>query len=61
MRRVEHWIEEAVGLPAAAQEDILLSVVVLAVLWISSRLLLRVASQRQTDSRKLYQWQKTTN
>lgn len=61
MRRVKHWIEEAIGLPASVQENILSSVIVLAGLWIISRLLLRVASQRQTDSRKLYQWQKTTN
>ncbi|MCC9169080.1 mechanosensitive ion channel domain-containing protein [Pontibacter harenae] len=61
MRRIEHWIEEALRLSAAVQENILSSVVVLLGLWGISRLLLRVASQRQADSNKLYQWKKTTN
>ncbi len=61
MRKIEHWVEESLGLAAATQENVLLSLIILAVLWIVSRLLLRVASQRQTDSRKLYQWKKTTN
>ncbi|TXK52836.1 mechanosensitive ion channel [Pontibacter qinzhouensis] len=61
MRRVQHWIEEALGLTPSIQEDIISSVFVLVGLWIISRLLLRVASRRQTDSRKLYQWKKTTN
>ena len=49
------------NLSAETQENIVLSVVVLLGLWITSRLLLRVASRQQTDSRKLYQWKKTTN
>lgn len=61
MRKIEHWIEETLGFPAAVQENIISSIVVLIVLWVISRLLLRVASQWQTDSRKLYQWEKTTN
>lgn len=61
MRRIEHWVEEALGFPAAVQQNILSSVVVLLGLWVISRLLLRVASRRQTDSRKFYQWKKTTN
>jgi small-conductance mechanosensitive channel len=61
MQKVEHWIEETLNLSAETQESILLSVVVLLGLWITSRLLLRVASRQQTDSRKLYQWKKTTN
>lgn len=38
-----------------------MSLIVLLGLWVISRLLLRVASRQQTDSRKLYQWRKTTN
>lgn len=61
MRKIEHWIEEALGLRIATQENLLLSVIVLVGLWLISRLLFRIASRRQTDSRKLYQWRKTTN
>jgi small-conductance mechanosensitive channel len=61
MRKVEHWIEETLNLSAETQENILLSVIVLLVLWVASRLLLRVAAGQQTDSRKQYQWRKTTN
>jgi small-conductance mechanosensitive channel len=61
MRKIEQLIEESLGWSAATQEKILSSILVLLALWIISRLLLRVASRQQTDSRKLYQWQKTTN
>ncbi len=58
---MERLIEEALGLTPSIQQDIISSVFVLVGLWVISRLLLRVASKRQTDSRKLYQWKKTTN
>ncbi|QCR24126.1 mechanosensitive ion channel family protein [Pontibacter sp. SGAir0037] len=61
MREIEHWIEEAVGLTAITQENILSSLLVLLGLWLLSRILLRVVSRREQDSRKLYQWKKTTN
>ncbi|GHA63551.1 mechanosensitive ion channel family protein [Pontibacter akesuensis] len=61
MRKVEYWIEESFGIPASAQENLLASVVLLVCLWVISRVIHRLAAQRQTDSRKLYQWQKTTN
>jgi small-conductance mechanosensitive channel len=61
MRNVERWIEDNLNLSATVQENILMSVVALVGLWIISRVLLRLASRQQTDSRKLYQWKKTTN
>lgn len=61
MRKIPDFIEESLGLSAEAQEHILSSILILTALWIISRLLLRIASRRQTDSRKLYQWKKTTN
>ncbi|WP_266203766.1 mechanosensitive ion channel family protein [Pontibacter kalidii] len=61
MRKVEHWIEENLNLSAEIQENIFMSLLALLGLWIISRLLLRLASRQQTDSRKLYQWRKTTN
>jgi small-conductance mechanosensitive channel len=61
MRKIEYWIEQNLNLAAAIQENIVKSLVTLLVLWIISRLLLRLASRQQTDTRKLYQWKKTTN
>lgn len=61
MRKIEYWIEQNLNLSAAIQESIVKSLVTLLVLWIISRVLLRLASRQQTDSRKLYQWRKTTN
>lgn len=61
MRKIEYWIEENFHLSAQIQENILKSVIALLVLWIISRVLLRLASRQQTDTRKLYQWKKTTN
>lgn len=61
MRNIEYWIEENFHLSAEIQENILKSLVALLVLWIISRVLLRLASRQQTDTRKLYQWKKTTN
>ncbi|MFD2067624.1 mechanosensitive ion channel family protein [Pontibacter silvestris] len=61
MRKIEHWVEEVLGLQTETQENIFLSVVVLLGLWLLSRLLLKIASRRETDSRKLYRWRKTTN
>ncbi|PKV67062.1 mechanosensitive ion channel family protein [Pontibacter ramchanderi] len=61
MRKIEHWIEENFHLSAEIQENIVMSVVALLGLWIVSRVLLRLASRQQTDTRKLYQWKKTTN
>jgi small-conductance mechanosensitive channel len=61
MRKIEYWIEQNLNLAAVIQENIVKSLVTLLVLWIISRLLLRLASRQQTDSRKLYQWKKTTN
>lgn len=61
MRRIEYWIETNLGLSASAQENILSSIILLAILWGTSRLLLKIASKRQTDSRKLYEWKKITN
>ncbi len=49
------------GLSPAAQGSILSTVVLLVVLWILRKLLVRIASRRQTDSRKFYQWKKTIN
>ncbi|WP_018476523.1 mechanosensitive ion channel family protein [Pontibacter roseus] len=61
MQKVEHWIEETLNLSAETQENIVMSLVALLTLWVFSRVLLRLASRQQTDSRKLYQWKKTTN
>ena len=61
MRKVEYWIEQNLHLSAQIQENILKSLVALLVLWVISRVLLRLASRQQTDTRKLYQWKKTTN
>lgn len=61
MRKVEHWIEETLNLSAETQEKIVMSIVVLLVLWVASRVMLRFAARQQTDSRKQYQWRKTTN
>ncbi|MBD1398878.1 mechanosensitive ion channel family protein [Pontibacter sp. JH31] len=61
MRKIEYWIEQNLDLSAATQESIAMSLIALLVLWIVSRVLLRLASRKQTDSRKLYQWKKTTN
>ncbi|PVY44240.1 mechanosensitive ion channel family protein [Pontibacter virosus] len=61
MRKIEFWIEENFHLSTQVQENIVKSLVALLVLWIISRVLLRLASRQQTDTRKLYQWKKTTN
>ncbi|GGG09202.1 mechanosensitive ion channel family protein [Pontibacter amylolyticus] len=61
MRNIENWIEENFHLSAQIQENVLKSLIALLVLWIISRVLLRLASRQQTDTRKLYQWKKTTN
>ncbi|MBX0333800.1 mechanosensitive ion channel family protein [Pontibacter sp. HSC-14F20] len=61
MQKIEYWIERNFHLSAQIQENIVKSVVALLVLWIISRVLLRLASRQQTDTRKLYQWKKTTN
>ncbi|MCP2042809.1 mechanosensitive ion channel family protein [Pontibacter sp. HSC-36F09] len=61
MRNIEYWIEENFHLSAQIQENVLKSVIALLALWIISRVLLRLASRQQTDTRKLYQWKKTTN
>ncbi|MDX5419415.1 MAG: mechanosensitive ion channel family protein, partial [Hymenobacteraceae bacterium] len=61
MRKIERWIEVNLNLSATIQENIVMSLVALLVLWIMSRVLLRLALRQQTDSRKLYQWRKTTN
>ncbi|MDO6390585.1 mechanosensitive ion channel family protein [Pontibacter sp. BT731] len=61
MRKIEYWIEDNFHLSAQVQENVLKSLIALLVLWVLSRVLLRLASRQQTDTRKLYQWKKTTN
>lgn len=61
MRKIEYWIEDNFHLSAQVQENVLKSLIALLVLWVISRVLLRLASRQQTDTRKLYQWKKTTN
>jgi small-conductance mechanosensitive channel len=61
MQKVEHWIEQNLGLSTTLQESVLASIMLLLILWVISLGLRRVATKRLTDSRKLYQWKKTTN
>ena len=61
MFRIEQIIEQRLGLSTHTQENLLSSFIILAGLWVLSRVLLKIAAQRQPDSRKYYQWKKTTN
>lgn len=61
MHRIYNWLEDITGLSVAFQRQVLLTVAVLLVLWLLSRLLLRLIFKRQPDLRKQYRWRKTVN
>ncbi|WP_066622710.1 mechanosensitive ion channel family protein [Rufibacter roseus] len=61
MLKIQRWVEHNLGFSTTMQENLISSVVVLACLWGISRFLLRIVFKWQPDSRKLYQWKKSTN
>lgn len=61
MRRITQWLENGTGVTAEFYEHLLLTLAVVAGLWLLSTLILAVAFKREKDIIKKYQWRKFTN
>ena len=61
MRKVIYWLEANIGIRAEVLENVLLSVLVITILWLLSRVVLFLIFRQQKDLRKQYQWRKATN
>src|SRR5438093_11969454 len=56
---VRDWLQDRLGLSPAVQMHLLVTVIVIAGLWIVERLVLAVVYRRVTDPWKRYRWRKT--
>ncbi|ARS37795.1 mechanosensitive ion channel family protein [Pontibacter actiniarum] len=61
MHELTQWLAGHSALPQDFYGRLFYSLAVIGVLWLLSRLLLRLVRQRLTDLRKQYQWRKFTN
>ncbi|PRY10012.1 small-conductance mechanosensitive channel [Pontibacter ummariensis] len=61
MRKVAYWLEGATGLTVGFYENLLYSIIVVAVLWGLSRVALHLIYKREKDYRQQYKWRKFTN
>ena len=57
---VSDWLQQHIGLSPALQMHLLVSVVVIAGLWLVQRLVLALVYRRVTDPWTRYRWRKTT-
>jgi small-conductance mechanosensitive channel len=55
------WVQGATGLGPEAQDNLVLSVLAILVIYIIRRLVLRVVDRRVDDPRLLYQWSKVSS
>jgi len=61
MDTVTAWLQTSLGLSPAAQQRLLASAVVIAVLWLARRLVLGMVWRRVDDVRARYRWQKSSS
>ena len=59
MATVRDWLQNRVGLSPEVQTHLLVTIVVIAGLWILERLVLAVVYRRVTDPWTRYRWRKT--
>ena len=57
---VRDWLQQRLGLSPTLQMHLLVSVVVIAGLWLLQRIVLALVYRRITDPRTRYRWRKTT-
>jgi small-conductance mechanosensitive channel len=55
------WLQDTLGLSAAAQQRLLSSIAAVAVLWLLRRLVLSIVWRRVEDVRARYRWQKSSS
>lgn len=60
MGAVSDWLQQRLGLSPTLQMHLLVSVVVVAGLWLLQRIVLALVYRRITDPRTRYRWRKTT-
>src|SRR2546426_6769801 len=56
---VRDWLQDRIGLSPAVQMHLLVTIIVIAGLWIIERLVLAVVYRRVTDPWTRYRWRKT--
>lgn len=61
MQRIIQWLEVVTGVSSEFYQHLLVTLAVVAGLWLLSRMVLSLAFKREKDIRKRYQWRKITN
>lgn len=61
MKKVTQWLEESVGLSRSIQEDIVISLLIIFILWLLHYLILTIVFNKIKDVKERYYWRSGTN